>query len=118
LEDVDEDLDEDENEEVPINEYIFLIEEQKFAFVKSQSDDNLFECIIKNKPTPFKSHHSNLDSTSFLKLAKYSKQPKENAESDQFVSFSKKIKLKVRVIISQEKKGTVELTINTNDKAM
>ena len=38
-----------------------LIDEQKFAFVKSQNDENLFECIIKNKPSPFKSNHSNLD---------------------------------------------------------
>ena len=58
---LEEDLDEDENEDVPINEYIFLIDEQKFAFVKSQNDENLFECIIKNKPSPFKSNHSNLD---------------------------------------------------------
>ena len=53
-----------------------------------------------------------------MKLAKYSKKHKSNDQSDQSVYFSKKIKLKVRVIVSQEKKGTVELTVNTNDKAM
>ena len=95
--------------ECVVGEYVFLVDQMKYALVKSRvgEDDPVYECKIIDPKQP------GVEDIQMLQMLSMD-QPVE----DGFTRWTNTVNINVRSILSEDKKQMVMLKLNVNDKAM